>query len=243
VKKAFVRAWAPSLSSHAITQPDFLAFLDGLNLVCAPHAAIRLLELAALGIGFVPLDWANGLSSGLNGLAQLTAAGVAHARRRRYLARLNEAYFRPRGLHARVVGTRAMRRVLGIDKKEPLILPLDEESADFSVQERCLRQLENWAAELEVRDLPPPDLGRATWLTKVAAWQVRSKTGKFEKKARRSRQRSMKRVAKGKALRENGLEKLRVRMVSWVLVQDLEEYERGLEEERQKKQAKKDGRI
>jgi hypothetical protein len=53
----FARAWPPELVNHGITQADFVAFIDSLNIMCAPHAAIRILQLAALGMGLVPNDY------------------------------------------------------------------------------------------------------------------------------------------------------------------------------------------
>lgn len=235
----FTRAWAPVLAAYDISQSDFLAFIDNLNLVCAPHAAIKMVELAAIGIGHVPVDWAEGLSGGLRLLAMATTAAVAHARRKRYLARANEGLFHPRGLHTRVVGTRKMGALLDLAKDDPLIVPLSETTIGLSVQDRCLLHLESkGAAPLMVAGLPGPG-PQTKLLAKLAAWQVRSQTNKFEKMAAKSRKKAWKRAAKGKKLKEMGLERIRVKWLSWIVVQSLEDYEREVREEAEKKAQKK----
>ena len=41
----FARAWPPCLEAYDISQHDFLALVDNLNVVCAPHPAARILEI------------------------------------------------------------------------------------------------------------------------------------------------------------------------------------------------------
>ena len=53
----FTRAFAPSLeSSHGIDEATFLAFVDHLNVISAPHAATTLLDFSSTIMGFMPLD-------------------------------------------------------------------------------------------------------------------------------------------------------------------------------------------
>ena len=236
----FARAWAPSLQAYDISQHDFLSFLDNLNVVCAPHPAARILEMLAFGVAFVPADGADGISGGLALLAALTAWAIARSRRKKYLALVNAMLFHPRGLHARVVSTKQMRAMLDIAPGEPLMAPLGQETLALSAQERNVLAMRQWAAELEFEGLPAPDRAMGL-LNRFGAWQVRRKTWQADKEARRGRKRAWKKHLKGKKLKEGKGEKFRIRWLSWVMVQNLSEWE-AEQKEMERRKTEKEGK-
>ncbi|KAH8662121.1 hypothetical protein BX600DRAFT_512991 [Xylariales sp. PMI_506] len=235
----FARAWPTALESHDISQEDFLAFIDNLNIICTPHAAIHVVQLASTGIGFVPHDWAEGLSAALNVAAILANLAVTWKRKQKYLLRINEAYFHPRALHVGTISTRRMMERLGLDKKDPLLAPLTEATLDMSAQERCLQHLSRWTSKLTLEDLPPPSLLRTGPLARLARWQVRHSVRKADRQARSSRKRAWKRHQKGKKPREAPGERWRVKMLSWVCVQNLDEWEAEQQAKREKKELRR----
>ncbi|KAH8882733.1 hypothetical protein GQ53DRAFT_618558, partial [Thozetella sp. PMI_491] len=190
----FARAIPPALlESHGIAEPVFLAFVDHLNLLCSPHPVLKALEIASVAVGFVPLDYGDGLAAVLQLICILTGHVIAKRRCTAYLERVNEAFFAPRGLHARIIGTKELRRVLGLPKNDQLISPLSAETVELTCQERCLAGLEaRGAARLETENLALPSK-ETTLLAKLMAWQVRRKLSEFEKNSKRARKRALKR--------------------------------------------------
>jgi len=218
----FARAWAPSLAGHAIDQATFLTFLDNLNIVIAPHPAVTALEVAAFGVQFVPVPYSDALAGALQLAAGCAGVVLSHVRGRRYLARLNGEYFAPRGLHACIMGTKRLKAVLGVPARETLLAPLAEETLGLSAQERCLAQVERWAAPLALSGLPPPS-PETDILAKFAAWRVRRRVRSADRRAARGRKRAWKRHAKGKKLREGWGEKSRVKGLGWIVIRNLDE--------------------
>ncbi|KAI0838311.1 hypothetical protein F5Y06DRAFT_287395 [Hypoxylon sp. FL0890] len=214
----FTRAWAPELADHEITREDFVAFIDNLNIVIRPHLAIHVVRLAALAVGFVPYDGADGIAGALEAVAELATIVMAYTRCKKYFRLMNEIYFHPRKLHAKVVSSKRCK-----------------DSLDLSFQERCLKYLSQWICELSFEDIPPPSQ-QTNLLARMAAWEVRHKIAKADKKAKRSRERAWKRHLKGKQLKESRLDRRRVKPLDWILVQNLNEWETA----RAEKQAKKE---
>ncbi|GAP87213.1 hypothetical protein SAMD00023353_2300490 [Rosellinia necatrix] len=235
----FARAWAPELAAHAIAKEDFVAFVDNLNVIITPHAAFRVLEVTGFAVGLVPYDVAEGVGGAIEGIAILGALVMNYKRTKDYLALMNEKYFHPRKLHVKIAGTKRLRRLLGLDKKDPCLAPLTEETLELTSQERCLRYLSHYISELSF-DVPAPSRA-TTVLARIATWEVKHKVLKADKAAVLGRKRSWKRHQKGKnpQTRWNSrAERTRVSALDWILVQNLEE----LEGQRAEKEAKKEER-
>ncbi len=164
---------------------------------------------------------------------------IAHKRCKAYLARVNTAYFEPRGLHARIVGTKEVRRVLGVGKEDPLVAPLGRDTIDLTCQQRCLAGLEaRGAAPLVTEGLAVPGKETAV-LARLAAWQVRQKLAESEKSAKRARKRAIKKMEKGKKVKKEGSgERYRLKMLGWLLIEDVAEYEAYVEEKERAKREK-----
>ncbi|KAI0521602.1 hypothetical protein F5B22DRAFT_544657 [Xylaria bambusicola] len=238
----FARAWPVRLADHAITQEDFVAFIDNFNIVIAPNVAIQVLGFTGAVVGLVPYDVAEGVGGALEAIAILSAIALNYKRIRDYLSRMNETYFHPRKLHVKVINTKRLKTILKLEKKDPLLAPLTEDTLELSSQERCLKYLSQHSCELSF-DVPAPSPATTT-LAKITAWQIRQKARKADKTAKAARKRTWKRHQKGKKLQgrwESYGEKSRVKSLDWLLVQNLEEWEaRKAEKEAKKKERKKE---
>ncbi|KAI5867627.1 hypothetical protein GGS23DRAFT_549234 [Durotheca rogersii] len=233
----FARAWAPELANHAVTPADLVAFVDHLNRIITPQAVVQMVALIAVAISVIPYEGADGIAGGLEGLAILAAVVMSHKRRNRYLERVNEKYFHPRKLHVKITNSKKMIKRFGLDKEDPLVAPLSEDTLGLSAQERCLRYVRKWTCELSF-DVPPPS-PQTGLLARIAAWEVRRKISKADDEARKSRQRAWKRHQKGKKLKESWGEKSRARSLDWILIQNLDEWEAARAEKQARKQEKK----
>ncbi|KAI1140801.1 hypothetical protein F5Y05DRAFT_374979 [Hypoxylon sp. FL0543] len=228
----FARAWASELADHEISQKDLVAFIDSLNIIIRPHPAVYVVKLAALAVGCIPYDGADGIAGALEAVAELATIAIAHTRSKKYIGLMNEEYFHPRKLHAKVVSSKRVVNMFNLDKKDSMLVPLSEDTLDLSLQERCLKHLSKRICELSFDDIPPPRY-KLNMLARMAAWEVRHKIAKADKKAKRRRERAWKRHLKGKERKESRLERRRVKSLDWILIQNLGEWEAA----RAKKQA------
>lgn len=220
----FSRAWAPELERHSISKEDFVSFIDALNIMITPHQGIYVVQVAALGVGFIPWDGADGVSAALEAIAILATIIHAHKRTKKYLQRMNDTYFHPRKLHVKLTTTKKMMKLLSLDKKDPLLAPLTEETLDLTAQERCLQHLSQWICELTLKDLPP-FTRQTTMLARIAQWEVKHRVRKADRRAQWSRKRAWKKHQKGKPLKEGKSERMRIKVLSWIMVQNLDEWE------------------
>ncbi|KAI1379740.1 hypothetical protein F4677DRAFT_407496 [Hypoxylon crocopeplum] len=234
----FARAWAPELANHGITREDLITFIDNLNIIIRPHVAIRMVRIVALAVGFIPYEGADGVASALEAMTMLATSAMSYKRSKTYLGLMNEKYFHPRKLHVKIISTKRMMKMFGLDKKDPLVAPLNEGTLDLSVQERCLRHLSKWACELSLDDIPPPS-SQTNKLARIAAWEVRHKISKADRKAKRSRKRAWKKHLKGKDFKEGRAEKTRIKRLDWILIQNLDEWEAAKAEKQTRKEGKK----
>ncbi|KAI1114202.1 hypothetical protein F5Y14DRAFT_441420 [Nemania sp. NC0429] len=236
----FLRAWAPELADHAVAKEDFVAFIDYLNIINTPHLAFRVMEVTGAAVGLVPYDVAEGVGGALEGIAIIGTIALNYKRKKDYFALMNEKYFHPRKLHVKVIGTKRLKRLLGLDKKDPCLAPLTEETLELTSQDRCLRYLSQYTCELSF-DVPAPSPATTT-LAKITAWQIRHKVHKADRLAKAGRKRAWKRHQKGKNPQDrlNSLgERTRVKSLDWILVQNLEEWEAQRAEKERKKEEKR----
>ena len=233
-----VRAWAPEAARHDIAQDDFMMFIDTLNILSLPPMSATLLQVASIGIGFAPMDWADGVSAALALAAQGVCYYVVTRQCARFLAKMNESYFHPRRMHARVVGAKKLRRAMGFDRKDPLIAPLTEEVLTMSAQERCLEYMKDRSCELSY-DVPDISV-KLKRLLRIIAWNNASKARKFDRMVRRSRKRAWKKKQRGKVLKREGfLERDRARNLQWLLIQSKEDFDRQQDEDAAAKEEKR----
>ncbi|KAI1392355.1 uncharacterized protein F4822DRAFT_126394 [Hypoxylon trugodes] len=234
----FARARVPELANHAITQEDFITFIDNLNIVISPHPAIHVVEITALIIGCIPFQGADGVAAGLGLLAVIATFATTYKRCKKYLELMNENYFHPRKLHVKIIKSKRMMQMFNLEKKNPLVIPLSQDTLDLSSQERCLKYLSQWSCDLSFDDIPAPS-PQTNMLRRMAAWEVRRKISEADKKAKSSRKRAWKKHLKGKQLKENSLEKNRIKSLDWILIQNLDEWEASKAEKQAMKEKKK----
>ncbi|KAF2967596.1 hypothetical protein GQX73_g5984 [Xylaria multiplex] len=237
----FARAWATELNDHAIAKEDFVAFIDNLNIVITPNVAFRVLQVTGFAAGLVPYDIAEGIGAALEGIAILGTVAMNYKRTKDYLSLMNEKYFHPRKLHIKVIGTTRLKKLFELDNKDPCLAPLTEDTLELTSQERCLRYLSQYSCELSF-DVPAPSPATTT-LAKITAWEIKHKVRNADKAARSDRKRAWKRHQKGKKpqTRWNSRgERVRVRSLDWVLVQNLEEWEAQKAEKEAKKGRKRE---
>ncbi|KAI8957557.1 hypothetical protein F5Y11DRAFT_339235 [Daldinia sp. FL1419] len=233
----FARAWAPELENHAVTPEDLVAFIDNLNILIRPHIAGRAVLVAALAVGIVPYDGAEGIAAALELAAIIGMALINHRRCKKYFAIMNEEYFHPRKLHVKIINAKRIMKMFNINKKEKLLAPLSKETLELSSQERCVRYMSKWACELSFDDLPPQS-EQTTLLGRMAAWEVKHKIEKADKQVKKSRKRAWKRHMKGKKPRECWYENSRIKSLDWLLIQNLDEWEAAKAEKQTKKEKK-----
>ncbi|KAI1815607.1 hypothetical protein GGS20DRAFT_320571 [Poronia punctata] len=235
----FARAWAPALTELAVTKEDFVTFVDNMNTMITPHAAFRALQVAAIVVSFIPYDAAEGVGGALEAIAILGAAAMNYKRVKGYLSLMNENYFHPRGLHVKIVDTKRMKKMVGLDKKDHCLAPLTEQTLELSIQGRCLRYLSKYTCDLSF-DVPAPSPATTT-LAKITTWEIRHKIRQADKSARQSRKRTWKRYQKGKKLQgrwEGRGERQTVKSLDWLLIQDLDEWKAQKMEKEAKKEEK-----
>ncbi|KAI5925720.1 hypothetical protein F4810DRAFT_657758 [Camillea tinctor] len=232
----FARAWVPELRQLAVTKEDFIGFIDNLNIINSPNTAIGVVDLIAFAIGFVPNEVAFGVSSVLGATAVLSAAAMAYNGTRKCLRLINEHYFHPRKLHVKVINRKRIVRMFDLHKDDHLMEPLTESTLELSVQDRNLKYLAQWSCELSF-DVPEPS-PQTTMLARMAAWQVKRRTDRADESAQRSRKRAWKKHNEGKKLKEGLGEKIRIKFLDWILVQNLDEWEAAKAEKLAKKGGK-----
>ncbi|KAI1192797.1 hypothetical protein F5X97DRAFT_64237 [Nemania serpens] len=240
----FVRAWAPELADHAVAKEDFVAFIDNLNVIMTPHLAFRVMEATGAAVGMVPYDVAEGVGGALEGIALIGSIAMNYKRKKDYFALMNEKYFHPRKLHIKIIGTKRLKKQLGLDKKDPCLAPLTEETLELTSQDRCLRYLSQYTCELSF-DVPAPSQATTT-LAKITAWQIRHKVRKADRLAKAGRKRAWKRHQKGKNPQDrwNSLgERVRVKSLEWILVQNFEEWEAHRAEKERKKEERRKASV
>ena len=220
----FARAWAPELAQHGFTQEEFLAFIDNLNMVTSPIAVFQFLKLASIGVGAVPHEWGQATSAALGFIASVGTRAISYTRQKTYLQAANERYFAPRGLHVQVIGTRRMRKLLGIGKNDPLIKPLSQDTLTQTPQQLYMAALEGRVCDTTFEVPGPAEPTKL--LAKLSSWQVRVQLRKAEKESRKARQRAWKSNTKGKGKIykiEMWGQKVSVNRLGWILIKNLSE--------------------
>ncbi|PYI09549.1 hypothetical protein BO78DRAFT_362528 [Aspergillus sclerotiicarbonarius CBS 121057] len=124
IHRPFTRATSPALLTlpHPISTPDFLTFLDALNTVWLANPYIQAAGQAGNLLSFVPTIEFQLIALGIQTAAEYGSFVVSQVRTRQYLRLANERLFAPRGLRVRVLKTREMLRVVGVEG-EVLELP------------------------------------------------------------------------------------------------------------------------
>ncbi|CAK7210775.1 hypothetical protein SBRCBS47491_000893 [Sporothrix bragantina] len=206
----FVRAYPPSLGARdiGISSDLFVAIIDALNLCLVPPAPLQAVSVISQGIGFVPSHIAQGVSAGLGLAVGVGVAAVRIARKKKFLARVNQDVFAPRGLVMEVVKDEEVLRRVGVS-----LPPVSVESTPqmptalgggqhiSRASQTRLAQLAPYSAPLSW-DVFPPALP-TSMLDRIGAKQTASRLAKEEKKAAKkalkTQHKKEKRERKGKS--------------------------------------------
>jgi hypothetical protein len=188
----FSRAYSLTLAQHAISQQEFLFFLDGLNEAFIAAPAFQIASHVGNAMSFVhavpPVKWAGlGLAVG----AGLVSTGTSWTRARAFVKTANEELFLPKGLRCKVLKTKKMMVAVG-HGQEVLNLPplerfddgVDEERDDPRM--RRIRALGDGVAPLTFSDLPPPE-SLNNWWKRMGSKEAQKKDTKMNKKLMKER--------------------------------------------------------
>lgn len=175
----FIRAYAPVLKDYKLPQEAFFSFVDRLNKAIASSPPLQVLDatggvLNAVPILF-PLRW---IGTAVSGIAKLGNTGVSKSRTDSLLKEANKDIFGPRGLKIEVAKLDALAYIAKIpildsrgkvSRQAPLLQQLsavesrldgfdDTAEGDIGMamdaQQRRLRILQPWIADLELDILP-----------------------------------------------------------------------------------------
>ncbi|KAL2839105.1 hypothetical protein BJY01DRAFT_250645 [Aspergillus pseudoustus] len=108
----FLRAYSPALSACKITEPDFLAFLDGLNEAWIANPVLQATSIAGSVMGMIHPVEIPGMV--IETVSEAASEGSSYLRTRRYLKKVNESMFEPRGLRVKICGFKDMLGVVGV---------------------------------------------------------------------------------------------------------------------------------
>ncbi|KAJ9607130.1 hypothetical protein H2200_008202 [Cladophialophora chaetospira] len=97
--RGFVEAYAPVLEQFGIQQDEFTSFIRAANKAVRASKLLTASQLAAVGTSFVPNSIALGASVAVQVVAGVIAMAEGRWKANSFLDRVNEEYFRPRGLY------------------------------------------------------------------------------------------------------------------------------------------------
>ncbi|KIW48617.1 hypothetical protein, variant [Exophiala oligosperma] len=97
-KRGFIKAYAPALEQYGIDQDTFVEFIRATNKAMQENKWLVAVQLAAAGTGLVPNHIALGVSIAVQFVAGAIAQAEAKWRTNSFLDRINNEFFRPRGL-------------------------------------------------------------------------------------------------------------------------------------------------
>lgn len=101
--RGFIRAYAPLLQDVGIDQDAFLDFIDNLNKAVEPSKWIQAINLASLAAQKVPEPVTLAVSVACKMVADAASATHSRYKTNMFLDRVNDKYFKPKGLVALLV--------------------------------------------------------------------------------------------------------------------------------------------
>ncbi|KAF7974311.1 hypothetical protein HWV62_12472 [Athelia sp. TMB] len=110
----FVRAHGPDAEAAGVSEEDWLAFIDALNIAMTASPPLRIVDLVGHVIGFVPNPYTFVASIFLRQSSQAGMHKLQKALTDQLLGHANATFFEPRGLKVRLMKTAAMRSFIGL---------------------------------------------------------------------------------------------------------------------------------
>lgn len=114
----FTRAYAPDLANFDISQADFMKMIDTINICLSEAPPFQVLQVASMGIGFVPHEWAMGVSAGLGLIAGAGTAATCYFRTKKCLEKMRDQVWKPRGLRCQMLKDTELLQELGISEEQ-----------------------------------------------------------------------------------------------------------------------------
>ncbi|CAK7209645.1 hypothetical protein SCUCBS95973_000510 [Sporothrix curviconia] len=102
-ERGFVKAYAPDLAAHGIDEATFLAFVQATNKAAQASKWLHAVQVAAMGTGFIPNHIALGVSAAVQIIAGIMAKAETRWKTNSFMDRMNEDFFRPRGLYCLIM--------------------------------------------------------------------------------------------------------------------------------------------
>jgi len=107
--RGFVRAYAPALAARGVTQDAWLDFLNNFDKAVSKNKLFHVLQLAiwiadkiSLAVQGVSLI-VRAVSMFLHLTFEMSRRGYIHAKQNKFLDKINDSYFKPRGLYALII--------------------------------------------------------------------------------------------------------------------------------------------
>ncbi|KEF54375.1 uncharacterized protein A1O9_09541 [Exophiala aquamarina CBS 119918] len=136
--RGFVEAYAPALEQFGIQQDEFISFVKATNKAVRASKWLSAIQLAAMGTSFVPNSIAMGASVAVQVVAGVMAKAETRWKTNSFLDRVNEDYFRPRGLYCLLMAYKPV--TLGektqFDVREAMSRARPSSSTSLSTQEQ-----------------------------------------------------------------------------------------------------------
>ena len=177
------------LQNYNISMPEFVAFIDNLNVISTASPPLQVVDLAGGIIGMVPHHWAAIAGAAIQGTAKLGTYAVSKGRTEAYMSEVNRKMFGPRGLKVSIVSTDATRALLKIPRTQPRLAPLTSQTMHMSTAERVLVEMQPYNAVLDLNVPPPAE--QTTTLAKLSARQVASRSKKQQESLVKSREKAL----------------------------------------------------
>lgn len=220
----FLRAYAPILHNYQLPKDSFLTFLDQLNDVMNTSPPMQVLDatggvLQSVPILF-PIRW---IGSAVSGLANLGGQGISKSRSDSVIRQANRELFGPRGLKVEIGKLDALAYIGKIpildskgkvNQQAPLLQQLNElsnadadEAQELDLQQRRIRVLQPWIADLEVEVLP---------------WTSRSRLTRFNAALKKRNDPESSRAPRRGEQQDNPERETGFKKGLWLIIQDLD---------------------
>nr|RBQ87687.1 hypothetical protein FVER53263_12583 [Fusarium verticillioides] len=98
-ERGFVEAYAPDLQAFGIDQETFLALIRSINKASQASKWLYVIQVAAIGTGFIPNHIALGVSTAVQIVAGIVAKTETRWKTNSFMDRANISFFQPRGLY------------------------------------------------------------------------------------------------------------------------------------------------
>ncbi|KAH8697588.1 hypothetical protein BGW36DRAFT_416984 [Talaromyces proteolyticus] len=166
----FLRAYSPVLHAHDIHETEFLAFIDNLTVAQAGSPVFQAMNVAGMGVGYVPHHWFQLAGIGIQVAAGVGTAAVATIRTKKFLAVSNEKFFAPRGLKVSLKKDQDVASMVGYPLSQRLLSSAQiGPNTIIGIRDRRMAVLAPYIATLTT-DVPPPTKQRNI-LDRIAAKQ------------------------------------------------------------------------